>query len=395
MLSNKSFWKIFRKVPIHKRKKMLFSRKYLYKEEALYLYPNKKTAELADVFVEAATGVFCLPLGISTGFLIDGSTFHIPMATEEASVIISSSYAAHIIAHNGGFNTIAAKPITQGQIIMEKVNKHYHTLPQQDINLLTDIIRKNSSKMEKRGGGLQKILWRHIKEDLYSLDVFFDVQDVMGANFMNSILEILRSVLEAKSKGKCLLAVVSNEGIHRHYRSSFSIPLHKLSLVGTSGYETARRIIRASHIAHIDSARAVTHNKGIMNGITAFAIATGNDSRAIEATVHAYASQSGKYQGLGTYSIEDNFLNASIDIPLFFASKGGSTDHPTARWSRKILSLYTNISITASILGTIAACVGLAQNFAALLALTGEGIQKGHLPLHKKKILLSEEERQE
>jgi hydroxymethylglutaryl-CoA reductase len=217
------------------------------------------------------------------------------------------------------------------------------------------------------------------------VDIRVDVRDAMGANILNTAAESLRPVLEAESGGVSLMAILSNAALDRTAGASFAIPAWRLARAipeGMTALEAARRIALASDIAQEDPTRAVTHNKGIMNGITSLALATMNDARAVEAAAHAWASRDGSYRGLSTFRVQDDALIGELSLPLPFATVGGAIDlHPAAQASLRILG-----SPDANRLSRIAAALGLAQNLAALLALTTYGIQHGHMRLHAARV---------
>jgi len=239
--------------------------------------------------------------------------------------------------------------------------------------------RTHLVSMERRGGGLRALsLARFPDADTVVVRLDIDVRDAMGANLLNTLAEALTPLLEELLGGKKLLAILSNDASLRPVTASFRVPVSALVKTGFTGAEMAERIVRGAQLAQLDPQRAVTHNKGIMNGITALAVATGNDTRALEAGVHSFAAASGAYRGLSTYVTDGEFLTGRITLPLALATVGGSTGlHPTARLALRLLGVAG-----ARELCEVAAALGLAQNFAALLALTGEGIQRGHMGLH-------------
>jgi hydroxymethylglutaryl-CoA reductase len=233
-----------------------------------------------------------------------------------------------------------------------------------------------------RGGGFRDLaVFRLARTGAVRVDVLIDVRDAMGANRLNTAAEAIRPLLEQASGGRVLMAVLSNEARDRMAGARVEIPFDVLEIglpTGMDGAEAARRIAAASDIAQEDPSRAVTHNKGIMNGISSLALATMNDTRAVEAAAHAWAARSGRTVGLSTWVARDGELTGSLELPLPLAAVGGSVDfHPAARASLRILG-----SPGAPRLARIAAAVGLAQNFAALRALVTHGIQKGHMRAH-------------
>lgn len=205
-----------------------------------------------------------------------------------------------------------------------------------------------------------------------------DVRDALGANLVNTVGELLRPVAEQISGGTCLMSILTNASEQRLATAEFRVPVRTLARAGFSGEEMARRVVKAASIAQVDTERAVTHNKGIMNGITALALATGNDTRALEAAVHRYAAKDGRYRALSTYKVVEDQLYGAFSAPIALATVGGATDvHPCCQAALRLLG-----SPGAAELAAIAASLGLAQNFAALHALCAEGIQRGHMNLH-------------
>lgn len=353
---------------------------------------DEEMTGLADVMIEQALGYFPVPLGLAGGFVIDGKDYVIPMASEEPSVLAAASFAASRIARNGGFETWALPPVMTANVYLDGfASDQDRELAAVRIrakeNDLKQIMWVHLASMEKRGGGLRAIRVEAPDHDpalKVSLDI--DVQNAMGANLLNTCAESLRPELEKISGAKVLMAILSNRSPNRSAGARCRIRVEDLARAGFSGIEAASRIVRASEIALRDPDRAVTHNKGIMNGISALALASANDTRAIEAGVHAWAARNGSYQGLGSWKLEGYqgtpVLTGELELPLAFASTGGALGiHPGARLA---LALLEHPSGTQ--LARIAVALGLAQNFAALGALTGEGIQGGHMRLHGRRL---------
>lgn len=338
--------------------------------------------ELADLLVENAVGWMTVPLGIASGLIVNGQNYEVPLATEEPSVVAAVSYAASIAARCGGFRAGASAPVMRAQVFLEgaaadaeaRLEAHRPALEAEARTLLTS--------MERRGGGLRALTLGRLEGlnvAVVRLDV--DVCDAMGANLLNTLGEALTPALEKALGGKKLLAILSNDASLRPAWAEVTIPLASLAKPGFSGPEMGRRIALASAVAQADPQRAVTHNKGIMNGISALALATANDTRALEAAVHSAAASSGAYRGLSRWTVEGDQLQGRLDIPLALATVGGSIGiHPTAR-----LVLQTLGNPDSPTLCSVAAALGLAQNFAALFALAGEGIQRGHMALHERR----------
>jgi hydroxymethylglutaryl-CoA reductase len=345
---------------------------------------SKPLVELADVLVESASGYFAVPVGIVDGLVVDGRRYAVPLATEEPSVVAAATYGARIVASAGGFSTWSDEPITTGTLYLEAragleaALQAY--LPEARAFLESSLIR-----MTERGGGLRSIRIDAVADFLrISFDV--DVRDAMGANVVNTAAELLAGEIERRLGVTVVMAILSNESSRRRAGASFSIEVSTLPANDRFDRpELARRVCLASRIAEADPMRAVTHNKGIMNGITALALATGNDTRGIEAAAHAWAARGGSLRPLSSYRIDGSFLHGSIELPLPFATVGGAVSfHPAARAHLEILGVEHAVDLSR-----IAAATGLAQNFAALLALVGGGIQRGHMRLHERRRTLA------
>lgn len=339
--------------------------------------------DLADVMVESAVGYAGLPLGVCPGLVVDGRTYDVPFVTEEPSVIAAATYASGLVANSGGFETWSNDPIITGQIFLEG------TAPDAARRVMAAESEIQASaapaigNMEKRGGGYRGMDATYLPETgLLRVQLHLDVRDAMGANLVNTAAESARPVIERVSGGRCLMAILSNSGDRRLAGARFTVPVSALSRSGYPGPEVARRIELASDLAGEDDSRAVTHNKGVMNGITALMLATGNDTRAVEAAAHRHAGRTGRYRGLATYRVIGDQLEGVIELPLPVGTVGGASGiHPT---SQLALALLGNPSSTE--LARVAAAIGLAQNFAAVMALVTEGIQSGHMALHSRRL---------
>lgn len=340
--------------------------------------------ELADVMVESAVGYLALPLGIATGFVIDGVSYDVPLATEEPSVVAACSYAAGIVGRAGGFTTVAGETVTSGTLYLEGVQAS--DAERVDLERLEREAAPLLERMRERGGGWRGAATEWIDPPgVLRLSFALDVQDAMGANIVNSVAERLRAPLEEMSGGTVVMAILSNEAERRMTTASFELPVSRLARAGMDGRTVARRIVLAAEIAAADPSRAVTHNKGIMNGITALALATGNDSRALEAAVHAHAGSTGRYRPLSRFELRESTLRGEIALPVSLGTIGGAAGiHPASRAALRLLG-----NPGGSLLARIAAATGLAQNLAALFALVSEGIQDGHMRLHANRIAWS------
>ncbi len=338
---------------------------------------------LADILVEQAAGICAVPLGLASGFLIDGKEYIIPLAVEEPSVVAAAGYGAYIIAQGGGFITQAEASIAESYIYIEQSN--VTALERIETTKLSELLKPVLSRLEKRGGGLRNIRTYWLPETkLIAVELSIDVCDAMGANIVNTAAEAVRPYLESVTQGQTLMCILSNASTNRKAQAEFFLPFSNLApfCKGFSPEDTARRIVLATKLANEDPNRAVTHNKGIMNGIASLALATMNDTRAIEAQAHAWSAKTGRIESLSSFSIRENGLYGKLELPLAFGTVGGSVDlHPGAQAALKLLG-----NPDSRQLARIAAAVGLAQNFAALLALVTTGIQSGHMKHHAARI---------
>jgi len=340
----------------------------------------RKYQELPD-FLELENNIG--PFKIATNFLINGKDYFVPMETEEPSVVAAASRGAKLIREGGGFkgDYLDWKMIGQLQLIeIENMEKAKENLIKNK-NKILEIANSASNTLVKSGGGAKDLEIREVetkKGKNLVLHLIVDTMDAMGANAVNKMLEKISPFVSDLCNGKVCLRIISNFAIKRIVRVEGRVPIEKLEREGYSGKEVAESILNAHYLADADIFRAVTHNKGIMNGIDAVAVATGNDFRAIEAGVHSYACKNGSYKPVSEWKIEDDFLIGKIEIPLPIATFGGATGSKKAKLALKILRVKS-----AKELGVVAASVGLANNLAALSVLGTEGIQKGHMKLHK------------
>ena len=336
--------------------------------------------ETANRMIENVLGTHEIPFGIATNFLINGKDYLIPMAIEEPSVVAAASNAARIARIKGGFHTSSTDPVMVGQIQICDLETPYYAKMQilEKKREILEIANDQDPVLIKLGGGAKDIEVRVFeKEKMVVVHLFVDVRDAMGANAVNTMAEAVAPFLEKLTGGNVVLRIISNLAVYRVARSRVVFDAEELG-----GERVVNRILKAYTLAKIDPFRATTHNKGVMNGITSVVSATCNDTRAVEAGCHAYASREGSYTVLTHYEKnEDGDLVGSIEIPMAVGIIGGATKHPIARASLKILGVKT-----ANELGEILASVGLAQNLAALRALSDEGIQRGHMKLHAKNI---------
>ena len=337
--------------------------------------------EKADNMIENAIGTFSLPLGIATNFRINGKDYLIPMVIEESSVIAASSKAAKTARIHDGFKAEADESYSIGQI--QVVDTDVQDAIPKIIGASQDILNlanEQSNTLSKLGKGAKEISCKDIETDsghMLIVELLIDVGDAMGANVTNTMCEAVAPMIEKLSGGKTLLRILSNYSTKRMVRASAVFDKDEIG-----GEGVVDDMILAFQFADNDTYRAVTHNKGVMNGVIAVANATGQDSRAIEAAAHAYASKTGSYRSLTKWEKDGNGnLVGNFELPLSVGIVGGVIQHhPIAKICTKILGVST-----ARELSCVIAVVGLAQNFSAMRALATEGIQKGHMKLHARK----------
>lgn len=342
--------------------------------------------DLVDRMIENAIGVMPVPLGLATNMIVDGEDVLIPMATEESSVIAAVCNTARRCRSTGGFRTSYAGSLTIAQIqLLDVADPHrarLHILRRVDeIRAFCDDI---DPVLVELGGGFQDLDVRLLngrKGTVMVVHLIVDTRDAMGANAVNTMAERLAPVLADWVGGRSLLRILSNLADRRIVRAEAVWPADEIG-----GPEVVETMLEAADFAVIDPYRAATHNKGIMNGVSAVVLATGNDTRAIEAGAHAFAAQSGQYGPLTRWEKTANGdLAGSIEIPLSLGIVGGATRiHPVAQLALKIMS-----ADSAEKLSRMVAAVGLAQNFGALRALATDGIQKGHMALHAQNIAIT------
>jgi hydroxymethylglutaryl-CoA reductase len=346
----------------------------------------------ADHMIENVVGVLGLPLGIATNFMINGQDVLIPMAIEEPSVVAGASLAARLVRDGGGFKTSSDEPLMIGQIqvldVSDPWSARFELLAAKERILA--LANQQDPVIVKLGGGARDLEVRIIESSpvgpMLAVHLLYDVRDAMGANAVNTALEAVAPLVAEISGGRTLLRILSNLADRRRARAKGVVPAASLAHSKFSGAEVARGIVEAAAFAAADPYRAATHNKGIMNGIDAVAIATGNDWRAIEAGAHAYAARNGRYTALSTWQMDDDQnLVGTLELPMAVGIVGGATRvHPAAKAALKLLGAKT-----ARELAEIIAAVGLAQNLAALRALASEGIQRGHMKLHARQVAIA------
>ena len=364
-----------------------------------YLNSNKDIQAIHDSFSENSISNFYLPYSVSPNFLINDKIYTVPLVTEESSVVAALSNAAKFWFDKGGFKTEVKSFTKKGQIHFsfdgyKNILEEFIKINEKEILKSTDIIAKN---MKKRGGGISSIQLIDKTDELknyFQLSVDFNTSDSMGANFINSCLESMSKKIKELSDEyfkknnygiNIIMSILSNYTPDCIVESYAECDINDLvDIANIEPKEFAEKMKYAFDIAKVDISRAVTHNKGIMNGIDAILIATGNDFRAVEAGIHAYASSNSKYQSLSECSISGNKFRLNLKIPLSVGTVGGITDlHPLVKLSLQILDNPSSKDLMC-----IIASVGLAQNFAAVKSLITSGIQEGHMKMHLINLLI-------
>jgi len=346
----------------------------------------------ADKMIENVSALYALPLGIATNFLINGRDHLIPMVIEEPSVVAGASFAARLAREGGGFQADSDESLMIGQIQVLGV----HDLAAAGAAVLAEkarlleLVNGIDPVIVSLHGGARDLEVRALPESpagpLLVVHLIYDCRDAMGANMVNTACEALAPHIEAITGGRVNLRILSNLADRRLARARCVVPAAALATDAWDGPTVVERIVEAYALAAVDPYRAATHNKGIMNGVDALVVATGNDWRAIEAGAHAYAARTGRYSSLSVW--EKNAagdLVGRLEMPMALGIVGGATRvHPTARLALRILRVQT-----ARELAEIAVSLGLAQNLAALRALATEGIQRGHMALHARQVAIA------
>jgi hydroxymethylglutaryl-CoA reductase len=364
-----------------------------------YAHPDSLRQSAHDDFIENAVSNFYLPLGVAPNFIINGKMLTIPMAIEESSVVAAASNAAKFWADKGGFTAqvLDTEKVGHVHFIYEGDTAKLHAFFAVHKSRLLQATEPITKNMRARGGGITRLELID-KSDLISgyfqVDVRFDTQDSMGANFINSCLEQLATSLkefaaqhtpfsEKEKDVEVVMSILSNYVPNCLVTAAVSCPVNKLLLSPKESKLFAEKFVQAVRIAEVEPFRAVTHNKGIMNGVDAVVIASGNDFRAVAAGIHAYAAQSGKYRSLSKAEIKEGVFHLSLTLPLAIGTVGGLTKlHPMVRWCHELMGMPD-----AKSLMEIIAVAGLAQNFAAVKSLVTTGIQQGHMKMHLLNIL--------
>ncbi|SFE18616.1 3-hydroxy-3-methylglutaryl-coenzyme A reductase [Lentibacillus persicus] len=386
----------FYNMTVEERRKLLASMDMFTEEDAAYLFSKEPLPiDTANNMIENVIGTFPLPLGMGLNFLINGKEYCIPMAIEEPSVVASASHIAKIVRNNGGFTAEATDRVMTGQIQVvgcADFNEAKAAILNEKAMLL-EAANNAYPSLQERGGGAEDLEVRLINEESDSqygkmlvLHLYVNTCDAMGANMINTMAESLAPVVEELTGGKVYLRILSNYPERCLASARCVIPPELLETGDFSGEEVRDGVIHAYEFAASDPYRAVTHNKGIMNGIDPVVIATGNDWRAVEAGAHAHAARDGMYTSMTTwYKDEQGNLVGELELPMSVGTVGGSIRvHPIAKLAHKLLNVDS-----ARELSQVIVAVGLAQNLGALKALATDGIQKGHMALHSRSVAIA------
>jgi len=381
----------FYRLDIEKRTAIVAEWAGLNSEELSLLRQSLALAQ-AERMIENVVGVHTLPLGIGVNFLINGRDYLIPMAIEEPSVVAGASFAARLVREGGGFETASTDPVMIGQIQVLGLSDPWRARDEvlAAKGQVLELANQQHPTIVRLGGGARDLEARVFPDSpvgpMLLLHLLYDVRDVMGANAVNTACEAVAPLVEKITGGRVVLRIISNLADRRLARARCTVPPHALAFDQFAGEVVVQRVLEAHALAAVDPYRAATHNKGIMNGIDAVAVATGNDWRAVEAGAHAYAARDGAYRPLSHWERDsEGNLVGKLELPLAVGTVGGATRvHPTARLALKILGVES-----AHELAEVMCAVGLAQNLAALRALATEGIQRGHMELHARQVAIA------
>ena len=385
----------FRKLSISGRIQALFDAGYIDSEQASLWREQSQviSAEQADRMIENVIGAFALPEGIAVNFLVNDKYYAVPMVVEEPSVVAALSYAGLLAEKTGGFKASTQGTVLKGQIQLVDIPSFADAELALEENKqgLIESANELMPNMVRRGGGVCGLRWQQFRGPESAkpmLVVYFsvDTKDAMGANLVNSLCEGIAPRLETLTGGSALLKILSNLADESLATAEIRFTPETLAVKEMSGHEVRDRIVQANDLALVDPYRATTHNKGIMNGVDAVALATGNDWRSIEAAAHAYAARSGTYRALTQWRVGDSgALVGRIEMPMKVGVVGGSLQsNPAVQLNQSLLNLDS-----AEELAALMASVGLAQNFSALRALASSGIQQGHMTLHARSVAVS------
>jgi hydroxymethylglutaryl-CoA reductase len=344
-------------------------------------------AESADKFVENVLGTYALPYGVALNVRVNGRDHVVPMVTEEPSVVAAASNAAKMVRIGGGFVAdadpalmiaqVQLREVRDAEVAARRIREHEEEI--------VDLAERAIVGLVARGGGVRGVEARILAEDMVVAHVIIDCRDAMGANLVNGVAEAVGDRIAAIAGARLGLRILSNLSDKRCVRVSCRVPAGCLATDEMTGSDVIDGMVAASRFAELDPYRAATHNKGIMNGIDAVVIATGNDWRAVEAGAHAYAARTGRYQPLAVWRRDGDFIEGRLELPMALGTVGGTLRvHPAARLSLRMLGVTG-----AQELAAVAAAIGLASNLAAVRALASDGIQRGHMGLHARAVAVA------
>jgi len=387
-MKRNSRWPGFYKLSVDERRRVAAEALGVDVEElAAALGDGGLACEKADKIIENVLGTFSLPFAVTLNVQVNGTDFVVPMVVEEPSVVAAASNAARMVREGGGFRAEADEPVMIGQVQFDdvpdvpgaclRVRQHAEELIALGNAAVPGLLR--------RGGGVRSVEARDLGEGMLVVHLHVDCRDAMGANLVNTVAESVADRLQQLTRGRTGLRILSNLCDRRKVRVTCRVPARALASEDFDGREVLDGIVRASRFAERDPYRATTHNKGLMNGLDAVVLATGNDWRAVESGAHAYAARSGKYGPLCVWRSNGEDLIGELEIPLALGTVGGpSRVHDGARMALRLLNARGS-----SELGMVAASVGMASNLAALRALATEGIQRGHMALHARSVAIA------
>jgi hydroxymethylglutaryl-CoA reductase len=386
-MQRNSRWPGFYKLSIEERRRVAADALGISLDELGAALEGGLLAEKADKIIENVVGTFSLPFALALNVKVNGTDYIAPMVVEEPSVVAAASNAAKMIRDGGGFVAEADAPVMTAQVQLDEVPNAASAC---------DLLRRHEGELcalgdaqvpnlVRRGGGMRGIEPRDLGDGMLVVHLYVDCRDAMGANLVNTVAEGVAPRIRELCGGNIGLRILSNLCDQRCVRVTARVPAAALAGNGFEGKEVLAGIVRASRFAERDPYRATTHNKGLMNGLDAVVIATGNDWRAVESGAHAYAARNGRYEPLCVWRAEGDVLVGSLELPLSLGTVGGpSRVHDGARMGLRIVSVNS-----ATELAMVAASVGMASNLAALRALATEGIQRGHMQLHARSVAIA------
>jgi len=387
-MKRNSRWPGFYKLSVADRRKVAAEALGMNVEELVAAVGDGGLAcDKADKIIENVLGTFSLPFAVALNVQVNGDDFIAPMVVEEPSVVAAASNAARMVREGGGFSAEADEPIMIAQVQLDDVPdlpRACHRVRQHTSELIA-IGNAAVPGLVRRGGGVRSLEARDLGEGMLVVHFHVDCRDAMGANLVNTVAEAVADRVQELSGGRTGLRILSNLCDRRKVRVKCRVPARALATEDLDGSEVRDGIVRASRFAERDPYRAATHNKGLMNGLDAVVIATGNDWRAVESGAHAYAARSGKYSPLCVWRSDGSDLVGELEIPLSLGTVGGpSRVHDGARMGLRVVD-----ASSATELAMVAAAVGMASNLAALRALATEGIQRGHMALHARSVAIA------